>query len=143
MSSVSGSGLPGMTQTQTTTLTRLAVAMFTVADQDAALDFYTRVLGFEVRGDERFGESGTDRWLEVAPPGSAARLALNPPMGRVPGGGVIGVESTDVLAEHERLAARGDVDLDPAPTRVPGAPLLFALRDPDGNTIWVVEAPAG
>ncbi|MCX6493561.1 MAG: VOC family protein, partial [Rhodococcus sp.] len=29
--------------------------MFTVADQDAALDFYSRVLGFEIRGDLRFG----------------------------------------------------------------------------------------
>jgi lactoylglutathione lyase len=25
--------------------------------------------------------------------------------------------------------------------RAPGAPLMFALRDPDGNHIWVVEAP--
>ncbi|WP_222196149.1 VOC family protein [Modestobacter italicus] len=132
-----------MTQTQSTTLTQLAVTMFAVTDQDAARDFYTGVLGFEVRGDERFGADGTDRWLEVAPPGSSARLALNPPMGGSPGGGVVGVESTDVLAEHARLTVRGDVDLDPAPTRVPGAPLLFALRDPDGNTIWVVEEPAG
>ncbi|WP_299957525.1 glyoxalase superfamily protein [uncultured Modestobacter sp.] len=131
-----------MTSTTDTTLTQLAVTMFTVADQDAARDFYVRVLGFEVRGDERFGEDGTARWLEVAPAGSAARLALNPPMGGSPGGGVVGVESTDVLAEHARLAARGDVDLDPAPTRVPGAPLLFSLRDPDGNTVWVVEERA-
>ena len=144
MSSGTAAGLRCMTQTQnTTTLTQLAVTMFSVADQDAARDFYTQVLGFEVRGDERFGEHGEARWLEVAPPGSSARLALNPPMGGSPGGGVVGVESTDVLTEHARLAARGDVDLDPAPTRAPGAPLLFSLRDPDGNTVWVVEEPAG
>ncbi|GAA4749482.1 VOC family protein [Modestobacter marinus] len=143
MSSAAGTGPTGMTPTTSTTLTELAVTMFSVTDQDAARDFYTGVLGFEVRGDDRFGEDGTDRWLEVAPPGSSARLALNPPMGGSAGGGAIGVESTDVLAEHARLAARGDVDLDPAPTRVPGAPLLFCVRDPDGNAIWVVEAPAG
>lgn len=144
MSWAVATGLTGMTQTQdqTTTLTQLAVTMFSVSDQDAARAFYTEVLGFEVRGDERFGADGADRWLEVAPPGSSARLALNPPMGGSPGGGSVGVESTDVLAEHRRLAARGDVDLDPAPTQVPGAPLLFAVRDPDGNTIWVVEEPA-
>ncbi|WP_369137948.1 VOC family protein [Modestobacter versicolor] len=131
-----------MTQIQPTTLTHIAVAMFSVSDQDAARDFYTGVLGFEVRGDERFGADGEARWLEVAPPGSTARLALNPPMGGTPGGGAIGVECTDVLAEHARLAARGDVDVDPEPMRTPGAPLMFALRDPDGNSVWVVEATA-
>jgi hypothetical protein len=25
--------------------------------------------------------------------------------------------------------------------RMPGAPLMFMLRDPDGNTVVVVEAP--
>ena len=131
-----------MTQTQHTTLTQLAVAMFSVSDQDAARDFYTGVLGFEVRGDERFGVDGEARWLEVAPSGSTARLALNPPMGGTPGGGAIGVESTDVLAEHTRLAALAGVDVDAEPMRAPGAPLMFAVRDPDGNSIWVVEAPS-
>jgi catechol 2,3-dioxygenase-like lactoylglutathione lyase family enzyme len=125
------------------TLTQIAVTMFSVSDQDAARDFYTDVLGFEVRRDQRFGEDDEARWLEVAPPGSTARLALNPPMDGTPGGGVVGIESTDVLAEHARLAARGDVDVDPEPMRAPGAPLLFALRDPDGNTIWVVESASG
>ena len=76
--------------------------MFTVADQDAARAFYTEKLGWEVRGDDRFGENGEMRWLEVAPPGSSARLVLNPPMRDEPGGGAIGVETTDVRAEHER-----------------------------------------
>ena len=124
-----------------TTLTNLGVAMFTVADQDAALAFYTEKLGFEVRGDTRFGEHGENRWLEVAPPGSVARLALNPPMGNAPGGGGIGVETVDVIAEHRRLTAIGGIDLDPEPMQLPGAPLLFMMRDPDGNHIAVVEAP--
>lgn len=122
-----------------TTLSDIGVAMFTVADQDAALAFYTEKLGFEVRSDTRFGENGEMRWLEVAPPGSHARLALNPPMGGQPGGGGIGVETPDVVAEHQRLTAVGGIDLDPEPMRTPGAPLLFMLRDPDGNNIAVVE----
>ena len=117
--------------------------MFSVADKDAALAFYTEKLGFEVRGDTRFGEHGEMRWLEVAPPGSRARLALNPPMGAAPGGGGIGVETTDVLGEHARLSAIGGIDLDPAPMRTPGAPLMFMVRDPDGNTVVVVEASPG
>jgi catechol 2,3-dioxygenase-like lactoylglutathione lyase family enzyme len=125
-----------------TTVSNIGVAMFTVADQDAALAFYTEKLGFEVRSDMSFGENGENRWLEVAPPGSTARLALNPPMGYEPGGGSIGVETPDVLGEHARLSAIGGIDLDPEPMRMPGAPLLFMMRDPDGNHIAVVEAPS-
>lgn len=143
MSSAVRPGLIGMTNsTQTsTTLSNIGVVMFTVADQDAALAFYTEKLGFEVRGDTRFGENGEHRWLEVAPPGSTARLALNPPMNSQPGGSAIGVETHDVLGEHARLSAIGGIDIDPAPMRSPGAPLLFMLRDPDGNHIAVVEVP--
>jgi catechol 2,3-dioxygenase-like lactoylglutathione lyase family enzyme len=124
-----------------TTVSNIGVAMFTVADQDAALAFYTEKLGFEVRSDTRFGEHGEMRWLEVAPPGSATRLALNPPMSDEPGGSTIGVETADVLGEHARLLAIGGIDLDPEPGRPSGAPLMFMLRDPDGNHVVVVEAP--
>jgi lactoylglutathione lyase len=126
-----------------TTVSSIGVAMFTVADQDAALAFYTQKLGFEVRADSRFGSEDEMRWLEVAPPGSTARLALNPPMFDDPGGSSIGVETADVLGEHARLSAIGGIDLDPEPTeRTPGAPLMFMLRDPDGNHVVVVEGPA-
>ncbi|MFC5946731.1 VOC family protein [Pseudonocardia lutea] len=126
-----------------TTVTNIGVAMFTVADQDAAKEWYTTVLDFEVRSDTRFGPNGEHRWLEVAPRGSTARLALNPPMYDQPGGSSIGVETPDVAAEHARLTAIGGVDLDPAPDdSTPGAPKLFMLRDPDGNHIAVVEVPA-
>lgn len=128
-------------QTTPTTVSNIGVAMFSVSDQDTALAFYTEKLGYEVRSDMRFGENGEMRWLEVAPPGSAARLALNPPMGGSPGGGSIGVETPDVLGEHARLSALGGMDVDPEPMRTADAPLMFALRDPDGNHIWVVEAP--
>jgi catechol 2,3-dioxygenase-like lactoylglutathione lyase family enzyme len=127
------------TQTRTT-VSDIGVAMFTVADQDAALAFYTQKLGFEVRADVRFGENDEMRWLEVAPPGSRARLALNPPMRDEPGGSAIGVETPDVLGEHARLKAVEGVDVDVEPMNSPGVPLMFALRDPDGNHIWVVEA---
>ncbi len=126
-----------------TTVTSLGVAMFAVADQDAALAFYTERLGFEVRGDDRFGEHEY-RWLEVAPPGSTARLALNPPMDGTPGGSAIGVETPDVRAEHARLRALDGVDVDAElMAAMPGAPAMFSVRDPDGNHIWVVEEAAG
>jgi lactoylglutathione lyase len=125
------------TQSQTS-VTNLGVAMFTVADQDAALAFYTEKLGYEVRSDISFGDDGAGRWLEVAPPGSNARLALNPPMGLEPGGGSIGVETRDVRGEHERLKGLGVEKVDDI-ISPPGAPTMFCVRDPDGNHIWVVE----
>lgn len=130
-----------VTHTQTT-VNNLGVAMFTVSDQDAALAFYTEKMGWELRADVTFGENGESRWLEVAPPGSGARLALNPPMGpNQPGGGGIGVETTDLQAEYERLVAIGGIDVQP-PMDAPGAPKLFMMSDPDGNVLAVVEVPA-
>ena len=41
---------------------RIKLASLYVADQEQALQFYTRRLGFIVRTDEQFGES---RWLSV------------------------------------------------------------------------------
>jgi lactoylglutathione lyase len=118
----------------------LATAMFPVSDQDAARAFYVDRLGWEVRGDVRFGPDDAHRWLEVAPAGSVARLALNPPRGGEPGGAAIGVAVADVRAEHARLSAVGGIDLDAEPVESPGAPLMFALRDPDGNSVWIVVA---
>lgn len=132
-----------MSTTSSTTINDIAVAMFTVSDQDAAIAFYTQKLGFELRGDQSFGEGDqSGRWVEVAPPGSAARLALNPPMGGEPGGGSIGVETPDLDAEHERLRAIEGVDVDAEIIAPPGAPRMFSLRDPDGNHIWVVGRDA-
>src|SRR3954452_18740466 len=108
-----------------TTVSQIGVAMFTVADQDAALAFYTEKLGFEVRADVRFGENNAMRWLEVAPRGSQARLALNPPMNSTPGGSAIGIETPDLKGEHERLTATGDVDVDPEVMSMPGTPSMF------------------
>ena len=36
-----------------------------VLDQDAAIEFYTRKLGFELREDKSFGES---RWFTISLP---------------------------------------------------------------------------
>src|SRR3954468_10595878 len=90
-----------------TTISNIGVAMFTVADQDAAIAYYTQTLGWELRSDVAFGEQGENRWVEVAPPGSTARLALNAPMGGQPGGSAIGVETSDATAERERVTALG------------------------------------
>jgi lactoylglutathione lyase len=144
MSSAPAGGLKGMSDLThvPTTVSNIGVAMFTVADQDAALAFYTEKLGFEVRADISFGDDGPYRWIEVAPPGSTARLALNAPMQGEPGGGGIGVETADLAGEHARLQAIEGVDVDAEIMEMPGTPRMFSLRDPDQNQVWVVEVPA-
>jgi catechol 2,3-dioxygenase-like lactoylglutathione lyase family enzyme len=124
-----------------TTVTSLATAMFTVADQDAAVAFYTGQLGWDLRSDVAFGEGDmAGRWVEVAPPGSVAVLAVNVAWdGSAPGGGAIGVEATDVRGERARLAEAG-IEVGEFMGGDGPVPLMFSVSDPDGNTIWVVEA---
>ncbi|HWT91900.1 MAG TPA: VOC family protein [Solirubrobacteraceae bacterium] len=123
-----------------TTVSNIGTVMFSVADMDAAIAFYTERLGFELRADVAFGEGGAHRWVEVAPPGSVARIAFVPP-GDQPGGSAIGVETHDIVGEHARLAALG-LEVGPPPTdAMPGAPRLFPVADPDGNHVWIVELP--
>lgn len=124
-----------------TTVNNIGVAMFTVSDQDSAIEFYVGKLGFELRSDDSFGENGDMRWVEVAPPGSTARLALNAPMRDEPGGSAIGIETEDVIAEHQRLREIGGIDVDEEVMSTPGAPKMFMLSDPDGNHLFVVETP--
>lgn len=50
---------------KTRTTMRIEVASIFVEDQQKALDFYTRVVGFEVQKDAPMGE---DRWLTVSSP---------------------------------------------------------------------------
>jgi uncharacterized glyoxalase superfamily protein PhnB len=48
---------------------RLGTVQVWVNDQDEALAFYTRKLGWEVRSDQTVPEMGNFRWLTVSPKG--------------------------------------------------------------------------
>jgi lactoylglutathione lyase len=122
-----------------TTISNIGVAMFAIADQDAAIAFYTQTLGWELRADVVVEEGGY-RWVEVAPPGSTARLALNPPMGGEPGGSAVGVETPDVEAEYARASALDGVTVGEMMGGAGPVPRMFSIQDPDGNQIWVVQA---
>src|SRR5579884_1972545 len=112
-------------------ITTLGRVMVPVADQDEGIAFYTEKLGFSLADDVPFGEG--DRWVEVAPPGGGASIALVPPRGDYQTGRMTGIalESADPRADHEELRSRG----------VDGTvPLLFFFRDHDGNHLMVVQA---
>jgi catechol 2,3-dioxygenase-like lactoylglutathione lyase family enzyme len=112
----------------------------TVADTDRAIDFYVDTLGFEKVVDVPMGPDM--RWVEVALPGSKTTIALAPPpQGRDAGGSQTGIclDTSDVDADHAALKAAG-VDVDDEVTRWEGpVPPMFWLRDPDGNSLIVVQ----
>jgi catechol 2,3-dioxygenase-like lactoylglutathione lyase family enzyme len=108
-----------------------------VTDQERALEFYGGVLGFEVRLDTPFPGG---RWIEVAAPGATTTIALTATSDGTPEGVDTGVRFTtaDAAADHAALTAAG-VRVDGEVLRFPGVPPMFSFRDPDGNTLYVVE----
>jgi catechol 2,3-dioxygenase-like lactoylglutathione lyase family enzyme len=121
-------------------ITQVGRVMVPVADQDAAIAFYTDKLGFSLAADVPFGDG--ERWVEVAPPDGGAALALVPPQGDYQPGRMTGIalESSDPRADHAELAAKG-VDVDAELMGGDGTvPPLFFFRDQDRNTLMIVES---
>ena len=119
-------------------ITKLHTVAVPVADQDKALEFYVGTLGMTKVRDDQFGPGL--RWIEVEPGEGQATVALAPPgMGGWQGGVDTGIRftTTDADAEHAGLVAKG-ADVDDV-MRWEGVPPMFSLRDPDGNTLYVVE----
>jgi catechol 2,3-dioxygenase-like lactoylglutathione lyase family enzyme len=123
-------------------ITQVGRVIVPVSDQERALAFYTGVLGLEKRMDVPMGEA--DRWIEVAPKGQQTSIAI----ARPPAGSPIGIQTglsfatTDVDADHAALKAAGvDVDDDVMRWGDP-VPPMFGFRDPDGNSMLIVETPA-
>jgi predicted enzyme related to lactoylglutathione lyase len=133
---------------------KIANAQLWVHDQDEALEFYTRKLGWEVRTDVTVAEMGNFRWLAVAPVGqedfSVVLMAIpGPPvfepetveqvrdlMGKGAAGTVF-LTTDDCRASYEELSGRG-VEFVDLPQEVPyGVDASF--RDPSGNHIRLTE----
>ena len=112
----------------------------TVADTDRAIDFYVDTLGFEKVVDTPMGPDM--RWVEVSLHGTPTTIALAPPpQGQGAGGSQTGIilDTSDVDADHAALKAAG-VDVDDEVTRFGGpVPPMFWLRDPDGNSLIIVQ----
>ena len=107
-------------------------------NQDKAIEFYES-LGFEKRTDVPFGDKY--RWVEVYPPAGTTGIALAPPREGDPVGVQTGISLTtdDINATHAHLRSLGaDVDAEVAHMGAP-VPPMFWFRDPDGNTLMVVE----
>jgi catechol 2,3-dioxygenase-like lactoylglutathione lyase family enzyme len=123
-----------------TRINKVGTVVVPVSDQERAIEFYVETLGFEKRADVPFGEGY--RWVEVAPAGAVTTLAIVPPPPGKPTGNVetgIGLQTDDIDADHADLEERG-VDVDAEVSRMGDpVPPLFWVRDPDGNSLMVVE----
>ncbi len=112
----------------------------TVADTDRAIDFYVGTLGFEKVVDTPMGPGM--RWVEVAVSGAETTIAIAPPPpDQTAGGSQTGIclDTSDVDAAHAALKGAG-ADVDDEVTRHGGpVPPRFWLRDPDGNSLIVVQ----
>lgn len=129
-----------MTGTPTTTrISDVRTVGVPVSDQQRAVEFYGRVLGFEIRMDSPFPGG---RWIEVAAPGATTSIALAAAQEGTATGVDTGIRfsTADATADHRTLAAAG-VDVDAEVLHFPGVPPMFSFRDPDGNTLYVVEQP--
>ena len=130
----------GTVSSTDTTVSKLASVIIPVKDQDRELEFYTEVLGLEKRADVPFGDG--NRWIEVAPTGAETPIAICPPGPNVTPGGKdtgISLQTDDIDAYHAQLRDRG-VDVDAEVSRMePPVPPLFWFRDPDGNSLMVVQ----
>ena len=128
----------------TTTASKIGginLVMIPSPDQDRSIEFYVGALGFEKRTDIPFG--GSYRWVEVYPPSGTAGIALAPPREGDPTGIQTGISLTtdDIDGTHAALKSAG-VDVDAEVSRMGDpVPPMFWFRDPDGNTLLVVEQP--
>jgi len=131
----------------------IANAQFWVHDQDEALAFYTRTLGWEVRADVTM-EEWNFRWLVVSPvgqddvglvlmpvpgppmldPEASAQLAALVAKGA---GGTLFLETDDCQKSYEELSARGVVFNDPPTAQPYGVDTSF--RDPSGNNVRLTQ----
>ena len=118
-----------------------------VADLEAAIDFYTKVLGWEKRIDQPMGPEY--RFVTVAPSGGQAELALCPAKqfgaepGRplIPGGENMGPQTgislavDDVEATYQALVEKGVKFAGPL-QEMPWGDKASWLLDPDGNSFF-------
>jgi catechol 2,3-dioxygenase-like lactoylglutathione lyase family enzyme len=133
---------------------KIANAQLWVHDQDEALDFYTRKVGFEVRADVTVPELDNFRWLAVSPGGqedfSVVLMAIpGPPVMDAETGqevrdlmgkgfaGTVFLSTDDVQASYDELQGRG-VEFSQTPEQRPYG-IDAAFRDPSGNSIRLTQ----
>ncbi|HYB76328.1 MAG TPA: VOC family protein [Nitrososphaerales archaeon] len=126
--------------------TKIKVTSVYVDDQEKALRFYTKVLGFAKKNDF---SNGPYRWLTVASPedpdGIELQLALNDnPAAKAyqqamfqQGQPAVMFFTDDVKGDYERINARG-AEFTMPPTQVTGS-TIAKLKDTCGNLVQISQ----
>lgn len=118
-----------------TMTTKVLSVSIPVADQDAALTFYTEVLGCELRTDVEVWPGA--RMVEVVPPGSSVSLVLLPPDSQIPI--AIRLGTSDAQQAHDTIREAGVILHNEELIRMEGVPAMFSFADPDGNGLVYLE----
>ena len=135
-------------------MVKVASAQLWVHDQDEALAFYTKKLGWEVRSDVTMAEMGNFRWLTVGPAGqpdfSVVLMAIpGPPVMDADTAeqvralmakgfaGTVFLTTEDVRSDYEELKSRG-VEFTEAPEERPYG-IDSGFRDPSGNSFRLTQ----
>jgi predicted enzyme related to lactoylglutathione lyase len=110
-----------------------------VSDQDKALDFYTKVIGFEKRVDAPTAPDGP-RFLSVGVKGQDFELVLWPgtPGKAKAGSAVYTIEVENCQTAFETLKSRGVKFEGPGILEFPWG-YAARFQDPDGNLLQVRE----
>jgi catechol 2,3-dioxygenase-like lactoylglutathione lyase family enzyme len=127
-------------------ITHIGTVSVFVSDQDRARDFYTRVLGFELRQDAPLYPGATNRWVAVAPRGAATEVTLYLPdenwehYSQTVGQSqalTFNVEDMNILVAD--LKAKGVVFTQEPDVQPWGTYAM--IRDSEGNQLILVELP--
>jgi uncharacterized glyoxalase superfamily protein PhnB len=133
---------------------KIGTAQLWVHDQEEALAFYTKKLGFEVRSDVTLPELGNFRWLAVGPAGQPD-IAIT--LMAIPGppvmdadtaeqvkalmakgfAGTVFLTTDDCQASYEELRERG-IEFTEAPEERPYG-IDSGFRDPSGNSFRLTQ----
>ena len=133
---------------------KISTAQLWVHDQNEALEFYTKKLGWQVRSDVTVPEMGNFRWLAVSP---ADQPDVSVCLMAIPGApvmdpntgaqvrelmskvfaGTIFLTTDDCMREYRELSARG-VEFTEVPEDRPYG-LDCSFRDPSGNSIRLAQ----
>ena len=133
---------------------KIATAQLWVHDQQEALEFYTKKVGFEVKVDVTVPELGNFRWLTVGPAGQddvdIVLMAVPGPPVMDPDtkdqvealmskgfAGTVFLTTEDCRASYEELSGRG-VEFSEAPEERPYG-IDAGFRDPSGNSLRLTQ----